>query len=241
MVSAIKKKLSGFFDEIAVDLGLMTEEQSVENLTMQARFLMLWEKDIKPTERFLDADPLFEKVKDHWQEYEQQFSFSQTDFMYAYAKASSGKGFEKEQAPAIGQIAKALGNITSEVKNAILTAQAAVRTEQALHDIANPRAEAKSAEDIEHQHGRIDYEGKFDPTELVSAQINNRTADILHREVKEGMVAEKTSDQRMDYISRQTIESYKDASKMFKDLDIPAAKLIAQELERAAMGMGRQR
>lgn len=235
---SVTQRFMGFTNQIAVDLGLMNREQSVEILSIQGRFLALAEKGIKPTERFIDADPLFGQVKDHWSELAKEHGISEADFLHHFARASSGKGFERGEAPATGDIANALKYVTKDVKNAILTAQAAVRTEQILKDITDPKVEAKSAEDIVKQHGRIDYEGKFDPPELVAAQINNKKADELHLFAKTN---QQFAREEFEAVQAGSAQAYKDAAHMFESLDIPAAKLIAQELNRAAQEMGKQR
>lgn len=240
-MSTITQKFMGFVNQIAVDLGLMSREQSVEILSMQARFLALAEKGIKPTAKFLDADPLFEQVKSSWQDLAAQNQISETDFLHHYARASSGKGIARDEAPSSGDIAGALKFIPKDVKNAILTAQAAVRAEQALSDIKNPNVEAKTLEDIERQHGRIDYERKFDPEELVHAQINNMKADSLHYLMKANEFSVRTKADEISEITHSTREAYTDAAAMFTKLEIPAAQLIAQELSRAAQEMGKQR
>ena len=214
----------------------------MQNLEMQSHFLLLWEKDIKPTEKFLDADPLFEKVRDEWGDFQEEFNFTRTEFLSAFAKASSGKGFDKEQAPAIGQIAKALGNITDDVKNAILTAQAAVRAEQVLDDANDYSIDPKTAEEIERQHSRIDYKAQYDPHQLVRSQIANKDADELNLKIKSGgFETVEEIFKEHNALSDRVKMAYRDAEFLFRGLDIPAAKLIAQELSRAAQDMGKQR
>jgi hypothetical protein len=58
-MSAIAEKFSGFYAQIAVDLGLLTTDQQNQVLEVQAKFATLAKKGIRPTEKFLDKDPVF--------------------------------------------------------------------------------------------------------------------------------------------------------------------------------------
>jgi hypothetical protein len=235
-MSETTKKFLGFVNQIAVDLGLISITQQSLVLETQAKFAALAEKGIKPTAKFLDADLLFAQVRDNWDGLASQHSVSSEDLVRNIEKAKSGKGLTKDEAPASGDIAGALKFISKEAKNAILTAQAAVRTEQALLDIDKPEAKPKTAEDLARQHGRIDYEGKFDPKTLVDAQIANKQADELHLAVKSNSIEPEQAASQRAALKLEVHRAYTNASEMFAKLDTgrEIAAALAVEAKRLA-------
>ena len=104
----IKDKFNGFINQIAVDNGLITSQQQDNVLDMQAKFAALSDKGVKPTEKFLDSDPLFQQVRDNWENLAIDNGITSDDLAKRRQDVDSGKGLTKDEAPASGDIAGAL-------------------------------------------------------------------------------------------------------------------------------------
>lgn len=231
----------GLTNNIAVRLKLMSREELVEVMSIQAKFFALFEKGVERTERFLDNEPLFPEVRDNWDALAQKHDITQNDFLYSLTEVSKGDGLKNNEAPAVGEIANNLGYISKPTQKALLTGQAAVRAEDQLNSLSKADKKPLSAESIKGKHGRIDYEGKFDPPQLVAAQINNKAADELHLSIKSGEVTLEDSANDIAEIKAATKQAYKDAAAMFKELEVPGASLVAQEFERASNAVEKQK
>lgn len=129
-MSSIEEKFSGSIAQIAVGLGLISEMQSQDVLSVQARFSALAEKEVPLPESPLEDKTFFEDIQsiDGWRALAHTNGISTEDSFRHYMRAISGDGFEDNNVPASGDIAVAFGYISEEESLALTTAQEAVRT-----------------------------------------------------------------------------------------------------------------
>jgi hypothetical protein len=218
---------SGLINQIAVDQGFITEEQKEQVLETQTRLAVALNngesrtKDKNGRNVWLDKDPLFETVKDNekWDELKNKKAIAESEIETTRTLVKSGKGFaDNPEIPASGEIAGALRLIGSDSKNALLAAQAAVRTEKVLEKgIKAIEQDKKVDPEIENISKARIFENDPDFLKQNQKTLNEALKFFIDAQQDPSILIEEGAD-KIKELSNSVSENYRRSANAFKNI-----------------------
>jgi hypothetical protein len=174
--------------QAAVELGIFSDEQRGRILEIKARFLALANAGQR-----LESGHGWDVLDDaKWQQAASAKGIGEEQLNVARKAVNEYKPSTKEQTPGFGDIAVALGFVSPDIKNILLTAQAAERTLQLTAPAGN--TPSNSVADIVKDPRWQRIGGAGDAPYMQSAQAINYLGAMLNAADKEAGIPENMKD-----------------------------------------------